>query len=261
MCNPDYSIQIIFYYKNLKSSNIVIKNAPISTLKDPEKHNLIYCFKCPINHDKPTYYVGKTTTTLNQRMAQHKSIQDHMQNYHNIKSTKLERLSNTSIIEHESNSNRLSIKEALYIRHSSPEINKQFDHFQRTLKLNPHRKVDLDKIFRPPDQAKFVQNNSSHSNSSRLNLSFESSHILSASSSQLPQTSSSTPVNYRSSTPVNYRSPTISFNDQLVTHTVSPNIQHRITQFLQNNRNETSLHHSPVRRSLRPRNHSLNYRE
>ena len=42
VCNPDYSIQIIFYYKNLKSSNLVIKNTPISIFKDPESHNLVY---------------------------------------------------------------------------------------------------------------------------------------------------------------------------------------------------------------------------
>ena len=62
-------------------------------------------------------------------MSQNKSIQDHMSKYHNIKSTKSDRLKNTTIIARENNRNRLSIKEALSIRHASPEINKQDDNF------------------------------------------------------------------------------------------------------------------------------------
>ena len=114
--------------------------------------------------------------------------------------------------------------------------------------------VNLHRAWRwSNDRNRSDQNNSSHSNSSQLNLSFKSSQILSASSSQLTLTSSLTPINNRPST--------INFNDHLVTHRVSPNIQHRITQFLQNNRSETTINVSPTRRSLRPRNHSLNYRE
>ena len=105
-CNEDYDLNIIFYYKNMRSSNLIIKNAPHSPSNDSEKHNLIYCFKCPSNHEQPTFYVGKTTTTLNQRMSQHKSIQDHMSKYHNTRSTKLERLQNTTIIARENNRNR-----------------------------------------------------------------------------------------------------------------------------------------------------------
>ena len=62
-------------------------------------------------------------------MSQNKSIQDHMSKYHHIKSTKSDRLKNTTIIARENNRNRLSIKEALSIRHASPEINKQDDNF------------------------------------------------------------------------------------------------------------------------------------
>ena len=138
-CNSGYSVKLIFYYKNPKTRNLVIKNGPSPPLMDPDKHNLIYCFKCPLNHDQPVFYVGKTTTTLSQRMSQHKSIQEHMLEIHGTRSTKNERLKNTRILEKENNRNKLSIKEALYILHSSPEINKQDDNFSRTLKLNPAR--------------------------------------------------------------------------------------------------------------------------
>ena len=254
ICNDNYTVNIIFYYKNLRSSNLVIKNAPHFSLNDSEKHNLIYCFKCPSDHAQPTFYVGKTTTTLNQRMSQHKSIQDHMSKYHNIKSTKLDRLKNTTIIARENNRNRLSIKEALYIRHASPEINKQDDNFQRTLKLNPERIINLSEISKPFHEPRSY--NSSEVQTSLSQSSLGSSESLIASSSQpSPQTTLITQPNVPAQ-----------FSDILITNQVSPNIQQRINQYLSNSQRhtytETQQNTPPIRRrNLRPRAYLIDYRE
>ena len=267
ICNENYALNITFYYKNMRSSNLIIKNAPLPPSNDPEKHNLIYCFKCPSNHPQPTFYIGKTTTTLNQRMSQHKSIQDHMSKYHDIRSTKLERLQNTTIVARENNRNRLSVKEALYILHSSPEINKQDENFQRTLKLNPARKIDLTEIWKPSQKTNSSQ--SSHISSSQtLSNSVQTSttqssqgtteSLIASSFQPSPQTNLIAQTGIITPSRTNYENQT--------THQVSPSIQHRITQFLTNSRRsiytETQLENSPLRRrSLRPRNNLINYHE
>ena len=226
-CNDNYTVNLIFYYRNIRSSNLVIKNAPQFSLNDSEKHNLIYCFKCPSDHAQPTFYVGKTTTTLNQRMSQHKSIQDHMSKYHNIKSTKSDRLKNTTIIARENNRNRLSIKEALYIRHASPEINKQDDNFQRTLKLNPERTINLSEISRPFQESRSHSSRQIQNGSTQSSLgSYES--LIASSFQPSPQTTLITQPNV-----------TAQFNDIQITNHVSPNIQQRINQFLSNSQRHT----------------------
>ena len=255
-CKSDHSIKIIFYYKNAKSSNLVIRNGPPPPSNDSEKHNLIYCYKCPSNHDQPKYYVGKTTTTLNQRMSQHKSIQEHMLETHGTRSTKAERLTNTKILTRESNRNKLSIKEALYILHSSPEINKQDDNFSRTLKLIPERKIDLSKSFRYSNHFQTLSSQPNQSPISQTQSSLETTENLIASSSQ---PSSMTTLS-------NNTSPMIT--DIQTIHYVSPNIQNRITAFLSNNRNSNNNdtnnqdrlnNNTPIRRNLRPRRNIINY--
>ena len=251
-CSSNYSVKMIFYYKNPKSSNLIIKNGPPPSSNDPDKHNLIYCYKCPSNHDQPAFYVGKTTTTLSQRMSQHKSIQEHMLETHGTRSTKVERLANTKILEKENNKNKLSIKEALYILHSSPEINKQDDNFSRTLKLIPERKVNLLDNFININKSQSLSSQSDQSSLSQTQSSHETIQNLTASSSQL---SSMTSLS-------NNTSPII-HNISQTTHSVSPNIQNRITAFLSYNRNNSNnrvqLNDTPVRRNLHPRNNPISY--
>ena len=187
-------------------------------------------------------------------MSQNKSIQDHMSKYHHIKSTKSDRLKNTTIIARENNRNRLSIKEALYIRHASPEINKQDDNFQRTLKLNPERIINLSEISKPFHEPRSY--NSSEVQTSLSQSSLGSSESLIASSSQpSPQTTLITQPNVPAQ-----------FSDILITNQVSPNIQQRINQYLSNSQRhtytETQQNTPPIRRrNLRPRAYLIDYRE
>ena len=65
-------------------------------------------------------------------------ILQHFLNSHNRKPTRSELTENTSIIAKADNRYILAVKEALLILHQNPSINKQFETFSHTLKLQPH---------------------------------------------------------------------------------------------------------------------------
>ena len=136
--NPNDKLNLIIYYKNRKSSNLIMKNN-MSPPKPPMQNtNLIYAFVCPLSHQDVTAYVGYTTTTLFRRLQSHAhqgSIKEHLHKDHNIKVTKQILHDNTNIIATATDRFRLTIKEALLISKHAPVINKQFDNFTNTLKL------------------------------------------------------------------------------------------------------------------------------
>ena len=95
-------------------------------------------------HTTPATYIGQTRTTLNRRIQSHSyngSIKEHFLKEHHQTPTKELILNNTEIIEKEQNYQRLCIKESLLILHHNPSINKQYNNFTHTLKLNPHRNI------------------------------------------------------------------------------------------------------------------------
>ena len=55
--------------------------------------------------------------------------------------TRNELTENTNIIARAHDRQRLTIKEAFSILHHNPAINKQFDNFNSTIKLHPHRNI------------------------------------------------------------------------------------------------------------------------
>ena len=131
-------IKVVFYYKNRKTSNCIMKNnmaPPPTTL---QQTNVVYKFTCPMPHSQVVEYVGLTQTKLSRRLTYHGqngSILKHFQEAHNCKPTREQITENTSIITKESDRYRLTIKEALIIRNIKPLINKQFDNFTNILKL------------------------------------------------------------------------------------------------------------------------------
>ena len=68
--NQNQNIRIIFYYKNMKTSNFVIKNSP---QKPPSQNqtNGVYQFTCELPHVENNQYIGMTTCKLNRRMQYH----------------------------------------------------------------------------------------------------------------------------------------------------------------------------------------------
>ena len=137
---------IIFYYKNIKTCNLVMKNNNTSKPSPLCQTNVVYRFNCPMPHCKAENYIGMTQTTLSRRLTYHAqsgSIYKHFKQEHNIKPTRDQLADNTIIIAKANNRYKLAIKEALLILEHAPTINKQFDNFLHTLKLHTGRNLNV----------------------------------------------------------------------------------------------------------------------
>ena len=137
-------LNLIFYYKNKKTSSLVMKNnmSPHPTLL--QQSNVVYKFCCPLPHSQAVEYVGLTQTTLSRRLtchAQDGGIYKHFTSCHISKPTRDQLTENTTIIARASDRFRLAVKEALYIIKLAPLINIQYDNFTSILKLYNHRNI------------------------------------------------------------------------------------------------------------------------
>ena len=141
--NQNEKLKIIIYYKSPKANNFIMKFNPHPPNQRLQRSNVIYQFQCPLQHDnQPKTYIGFTQCSLARRLDNHSqkgSIKQHFIEDHNCKITKQQLYDNTSIIATASDKQRLIIKESLLILENNPSINKQFDNFNHTLKLNPMR--------------------------------------------------------------------------------------------------------------------------
>ena len=92
-------LNIIFYHKNVKIANLVMKNIAL-TLSTLQKTNVVYLFECPLPHCQAETYIGLTQTTLSRRLTMHGqdgSIYKHFATY-STKPTREQLTENTSII-------------------------------------------------------------------------------------------------------------------------------------------------------------------
>ena len=133
------------------------------------------------------------------------------------------------------------------------------------MKLNPARKIDLTKIWK---RSQTTNSPSNHIISSQtLSSQVQTDTNQSSQGTTEPVIASSFPISPQTTliAQSNITPSRNNFENQ-TTHQVSPNIQHRITQFLTNSRrstyNETEVENSPLRRrNLRPRSNFINYHE
>ena len=135
-------LNLIFYYKNAKTSGLVMKNnmSPRPTML--QQSNVVYKFCCPLPHSQAVEYVGLTQTTLSRRLTYHAQdggICKHLIGCHRSKPSREQLTENTTIIARASDRFRLSVKEALHIIRLGPLINKQYDNFTSILKPYNHR--------------------------------------------------------------------------------------------------------------------------
>ena len=140
--NPNQRVNIIFYYKNRKTANLVMKNNLNANPSLLQQTNVVYSFQCPLPHCKAEKYIGLTQTTLSRRLTMHAqtgSVFQHFKTCHQTKPTRNQLTDNTTIIARAENRFKLSIKEALLILYCAPSINKQFDNFTSILKLHAHK--------------------------------------------------------------------------------------------------------------------------
>ena len=240
---PNDKINLIIYYNNKKSCNLVMKNnlAPPKPLL--ENTNLVYAFTCPLSHSKVTSYIGFTTTRLSRRLYHHTqqgSIKEHFSKYHDTKVTKEILHSNTNIITTASDKTRLIIKEALLISKHSPIINKQFCQFDNTLKLFKNN-VATEPTLPPAMYASMAPGNTNGNPPS-------------------PTASLSQPLPH----PTLDLSPPSQNEHVLNTQLISPNINNRINMLLRSSRRNTSSITQPpstsprVLRSMTRQRHNSN---
>ena len=145
-CNsPEDKLNIIFYYKNKRTCNLVMKNNLAPKPPTLQQTGTVYRFQCPFPHDIPQVYIGHSQTTLQRRLKSHLnngSIKSHFLTQHNIKPSIDQLSNNTTIIAKANDKIRLCIKEALMILQLSPPINIQYDNFTQVLKLQSHRRIN-----------------------------------------------------------------------------------------------------------------------
>ena len=153
-------LKTIIFYKNMKTSNLVIKNNIVFTSSALNATNVVYKFKCNYLNCK-SEYIGHTQLSLQNRLTAHYyngSIKNHYQQVHNIKVNKETLFNNTEVITKEKNYRKLAIKECLLILEQEPRINIQFNNFFSSTKLFQRRNnIGLEIQHRSIDQRRISQ--------------------------------------------------------------------------------------------------------
>ena len=141
--NTHDRLKLVVYYKNMKTSNLVMRNNTMKKPRELSKTNVIYEFKCKkgdcehLPHRRTTY-LGLTTNTLSRRMSLHLqdgAIRKHSEANHGSKTTRKEIENFTRIKYVERDRYRLGILESLIINVEDPELNRQETGKCRILKL------------------------------------------------------------------------------------------------------------------------------
>ena len=114
--DPDSKLNLIIYYRNKKTAQMIMKNSPRTDSDPLKKHGVVYQILCPVNGCNHSY-VGMTTTRLSKRLAVHlhegNFYQHFVQNHGALQRPQL--LQCASIIDKDSDCRRLTLREALHI--------------------------------------------------------------------------------------------------------------------------------------------------
>ena len=130
--NTNDKLQLLIYYRNKKTSNLVMRN---NLIKEPllKSTDVIYVYKCPFGDcklRKNANYIGQTSTTLSRRLTCHLQSgapQNHTETVHSRRLTRRDLVDNTTILARQPDRRRLIIMEAFYIRDLVPQMNSQQD--------------------------------------------------------------------------------------------------------------------------------------
>ena len=144
LINSGERLQVVIYYKSIKTRNLFMKNNLSPKLRELARTNLIYDFTCktgeckhlPINKKR---YSGLTLCTLSRRLTFHLqkgAIRTHFQSCHGRNITRAEIVDMTKARYYQRDFRRLEILEALIIQREDPEINRQDTGKVRILKLH-----------------------------------------------------------------------------------------------------------------------------
>ena len=140
--NENDKIKLIIYYKNQRTSNLIMKNSPGKDLSPLQRTNVVYQFTCIAENcefQPSSKYIGCTVTTLSRRLTMHLGGGGpftHMRDVHKTKISREQLVNQTKIISGNNDRNRLEILEALLIAKYRPSINNQATGIARTLHLS-----------------------------------------------------------------------------------------------------------------------------
>ena len=118
-------IDFVIYYKNSKTSNLILKNSPSCSQDVLKKRNVVYHFKCQevgCTHE----YIGMTTMRLSKRISCHMqegAIYQHYVNNHNHPPIRNNVLNSFTIAAISADQRRLRLLEALKILELKPSLN------------------------------------------------------------------------------------------------------------------------------------------
>ena len=122
--DPDSAIHLINYYKNKRTSQLIMKNSPQMDNDPLKKHGVVYRIIYPENGYNHSY-IGMTTTRLSKRLSVHLqegNFFQHFRQHHGVlQQTAL--LENTTIIDKDQDRRRLRLREALHIMKLKPTLN------------------------------------------------------------------------------------------------------------------------------------------
>ena len=73
-CKPtnDHKLKLIIYYRNPRTSSLILQNNPTKQADKLKQHNVVYKYSCNLNKDGALcneVYIGHTTQTLSQRLT------------------------------------------------------------------------------------------------------------------------------------------------------------------------------------------------
>ena len=128
--NDHNEINLVIYYKNLKTSNLLIANRPKINRHPLQRSHLVYEYTCKQGNCAALQesYIGMTTTKLTRRLTLHLSngaIKQHLNEKHQAPLTRQLLEANTSIIQTQQDPKRLKILEAIIIQQNNPSMNCQ----------------------------------------------------------------------------------------------------------------------------------------
>ena len=68
--SPNDKLNIIFYYKNKRTCNLVMRNNLAPKPPPLQQTGTVYKFECPLQHNIPQTYIGHSQTTLFRRLSE-----------------------------------------------------------------------------------------------------------------------------------------------------------------------------------------------
>ena len=122
-------VDLLIYYKNYRTSNLVIRNNVNGKNRPLDKCNVVYKYTCAIANCKSqniTYF--GSTTSLSRRLTMHLqngNIKKHTREVHDLPLTREMLVENTEGVDSVPNVRKLKYLEAIYINIYKPSLNVQ----------------------------------------------------------------------------------------------------------------------------------------